>query len=138
MSLEEAVEHHPNKSTYVIRIFSSGGAGQTPLQDSKLYKKINIYTFDDNDTYPFRIESGPKWFDEQIAEEIIRGFSEHKEGVEALVVHCVMGSNRSPAIAIALNEIFSLGQDSNLLMQEFEDYNRHVYNTMKKAQLKFP
>ena len=132
MSLREAVDHQPKKPTNIIRIFPSLSI-KTPLRYSYLYKKIVEYTFDDNDTYPFNFEVGPLWFDEKIAEAIINDFMGYRKGVEALVVHCSMGQNRSPAVAISLNEIFELGQNSDLLKQKFNRYNHHVYNTMIEA-----
>ena len=125
--------YQPEKPTYVIRIFSSRLAEREPLKKSPLYHKIAEYVFDDNDTFPFLIESGPVWFDEKIAEAVINDFSEFRTNVEALVVHCGLGANRSPAIAISLNEIFEFGQDSLSLMRQFDQYNRHVYEVMKRV-----
>ena len=131
LSLPDAIEFLPDKPTYAIRIFSSWDNQRKirPLQSSELYTSINQYVFDDND----RAEVGPIWFDKGLAKKIMEDFKENKSSAEALLVHCSIGKNRSPAIAIALNEIFNLGHNSEELKQKyggFNGFNRHVYKTL--------
>tara|TARA_Y100000310_G_scaffold327097_1_gene392955 strand:+ start:1460 stop:1879 length:420 start_codon:yes stop_codon:yes gene_type:complete len=130
MSLSRAINFTPTEPTYAIRIFSSKQTVRPSLQVSQLYRKISEYEFDDNDISPFRIEMGPKWFDEAIAEAIINDFKEYKSSVSALLVHCGIGENRGPATAKALNKIFSLGYDIPTLEMRFPRSNSYVYNTM--------
>ncbi len=133
MSLGGALEYSPDRSTYAIRIFFSSLTDRQPLMDSPFFKQIAEYVFDDNDVYPFWFEQGSVWFDDDIAERMIGDFIQHKEGVEALLVHCSLGESRSPAVAMALNEIFELGHDVDFLKSEYEKYNRHVYETMMRV-----
>ena len=131
-SVWKAAEYQPINSTYAIRIFPSDTFSNSlpPLIDSPLYRKIMEYTFDDNDIHPFLQERGPVWFNENIAEKIIKDFVESKDEIETLLVHCSVGKNRSPAVALSLNEIFGLGADSNALKTRYEHYNRFVYEMM--------
>ena len=131
-SSAKALAHRPDKPTYAIRIFSSWSTDQdkAPFLEIPLYVAVAQYVFDDNDTWPFRVTNGPKWFDEETAEAIIRDLAAHISRLEALVVSCSREQNRSPAVAGALNVIFSLGQDPKALHQKYEDSNRFVYETM--------
>lgn len=136
MSMPVVLGHVPEKPTYVIRIFVTPSAKYPDLtaglrlKKSPLYKRVVEYIFDDNDNYPATFELGPTWFSEQIAESIIRDFVNGKEDIEALLVHCTAGRNRSPAVAMALNEIFALGHDTDVLKQKYNRYNHFVYETL--------
>lgn len=129
----DAVKYQPDKKTYAIRIFHSNTAEKNPLVESGLYAHVAEYIFDDNDTVPFTIVSGPKWLDEETAKKILEDFARHREGIECLLVHCGQGMSRSPAVAMALNKTFGLGQDSLELEKRFPDANIYVYNTLMKA-----
>lgn len=135
LSLWDAIKFQPDKPTYAIRLFSSFNAYEDrgSLQKTQLYRRIAEYVFDDNDTYPFRVEVGPKWFNEKIAKNIILGFANYKAEVKALLVHCDRGKNRSPSVALALNEIFDLSHDPDVLMQRHDKYNHLVYETMMEV-----
>jgi predicted protein tyrosine phosphatase len=131
----DAVKYNPDKKTYAIRIFHSKTAEKDPLVESGLYAHVAEYTFDDNDTHfkgcPFTIISGPKWLDEETAKKMLEDFARHREGIECLLVHCGQGMSRSPAVAMALNEIFGLGQDAEALREKYSDYNMYVYQKLK-------
>ena len=133
LSEQDALEFLPAKPTYAIRIFSSWTDEEKirPLQNSKLYLKIRKYVFDDNDN----VELGPIWFDRDLAKKVLNDFKGFKNLTEALLVHCSEGENRAPAVAMALNEIFNLGQNADELRERyggFNGYNRRVYNTLKE------
>ncbi len=132
MSLSEAVEYQPVKPTYAIRIFSSFDDSdyKPELQESHFYQRIAKYIFDDNDS---SCKAGPVTITEDIANAIVIDFAESRNGVEALLVHCTRGRNRSPAVAIALNEIFSLGHDSKELKARFNESNWAVYKAILKT-----
>lgn len=135
MSRHEARNYEPLVNTYAIRIFSSElFYPDDKLQGSLFYKVIQYYLFDDIE--PGRFFGPGIMFNEDIAARILRDFQEHREGVEALLVHCTFGKNRSPAVAIALNEIFSLGNDSEALKKQYDQLNKHVYNVLKETASK--
>lgn len=136
MSLEEAVAYQPQKPTYALRIFPSLfqlEVREFPLQNSYFYIRVAEYVFDDNETEPFKMESGAAWIDENIAQMILDDFSQHRERIETLLVHCSGGKNRAPAVALALNESFNLGHDSKQLQQQYPEFNRHTHETLKRA-----
>lgn len=129
---EDAREFTPYEPTYAIRIFSSNmGNSVRDLRDSKLYLKIMTYNFDDNQKTP-PVDVGPKWFDENIAKSIVEDFEPFRNEVEWLLVHCSRGRNRSPAVAMCLNEVFQLGHDTKEMMAMYPAYNTWVYETMLK------
>ena len=133
MRISDAIYHLPDKPTYAIRIASPGfnNLREFPLENSPLYVGISEYIFDDADDF-YR----PEWavmFDEDIAGRVLQDFEIHRDGCESLLVHCSKGENRSPAVAIALNEIFGLGQDSAALKEQYPDSNWFVYKILKKV-----
>ena len=131
MDLLRAPEYEPVKPTYAIRIHCSTSPDpEFVLKKSQFYRKISEYSFDDNEPL---FQAGPVTITEDIADSIVRDFAKHKDNVEALLVHCTRGRNRSPAVAIALNEVFSLGDNSNELKKEFHAYNKHVYKLVFEA-----
>lgn len=138
-SLGDAINFQPVKQTYAIRIYSSGYSewmSSLKLKDSSIYAKIKEYVFDDNDNF---FKGGPLTIDEAIARTIINDFKEEEENIEALLVHCTKGQNRSPAVAMALNDIFTLGHDTRELRRKYPFANGYVYcmlvETAKKMSL---
>jgi predicted protein tyrosine phosphatase len=132
-----AAKHVPSKPTYVIRI----NAGVVPFDDfdrrilssHELYTVVE-YTFDD--IWPDMVwTDNPRavMFNESIAERVLREFQTDGLDKEALLVHCSRGKNRSPAVGIALNGVFSLGHDSDALKERYPDANWYVYNTLVKV-----
>ncbi len=130
----DAQKFQPAKPTYAIRIFSSYNtdSDKKPLVNSPLYHRIVEQTFDDiwpgSPTVGFR---NPTMFTDEMADSILRDFSAYKDSIEALVVHCSRGINRSPAVALALNEIFGLGYDPDQLKIQYPDATWFVYDTLK-------
>lgn len=144
LSLEEAIAYQPDKPTYAIRIFSpSADHSLYPLDESGFYTVIREYFFDDtlHDMLPTQdpeTEEIYKPFTPEIAHTIISDFEESYRS-EDLMIHCTYGMNRSPAIAIALNDIFNLGSDSGQLQQEFMEYREWIYELMiERTILDFP
>ena len=143
MSLLDAVEYEPNKPTGVIRIFSAYQKGdkiwERPMVDSPLYKHIRTYYFDDVVFLDFVRENEIR-FDEGLAKKLLQNFSVDRKDFECLLVHCSRGINRSPAVGIALNEIFCLGQDADELKREYNKFRRYIYETLKDVAqtLKLP
>ncbi len=141
MSREDARVHVPDINTYAIRIFSKFNLFNlydAQLIESPFYKVIKQYVFDD-------IEPGRSFsskvmpnvlFNENIAQRILNDFQTQRGGIEALLVHCTFGKNRSPAVAIALNEIFNLGHDSDALKKKYDQLNKYVYHVLKETARK--
>ncbi len=127
-----ALLHTPTKLTYAIRI--SSDIGKLPdLRKSEFYRVIKKYEFGDvtpedlaGDSYGCQ----EKLLDEDIAKQIIMDFSSGRERCLELFVHCFAGRGRSPAVAIALNEIFDLGNDFSEAGLAYPDLNRFVYKTL--------
>lgn len=132
LSLHKAVEFKPVKPTYAIRIFPSDMTdSHFELEKSFLYKKVVEYTFDD--VSPNLFLEGYMLIDDAIADLIVKDFAEYREKVEALLVHCSRGKNRSPAVAIALNELFGLGYDTEKLKIKFPESNWYFYGKLIEA-----
>ncbi|MFA4887527.1 MAG: hypothetical protein WC595_04905 [Candidatus Nanoarchaeia archaeon] len=126
-SLIDILNHQPVKPTYLIRVVSSmEGDYPVELPRSRFYVAGFEYRFDD--THPL-IRSGVPLSD-VMAEQMLREFEKERRNVEELVVVCLRGQNRSPAVGIALNEIFNLGQDSRALKKEYPEFNTFVYEKL--------
>ncbi|MCA9487853.1 MAG: hypothetical protein KC516_02730 [Nanoarchaeota archaeon] len=67
-------------------------------------------------------------FDESIAKKILEDFEKVENQVENVVIHCIDGKNRAPAVGIAMDEIFNWGTEG--LKEKFPEYRRFVYNKM--------
>lgn len=132
----DAQEFQPSKPTYAIRIFSSYNtdSDKKPLATSPLYHRIVEQTFDDIwPDYPGVGFENPIMFSEEMADSIIRDFSAHKDSIDTLLVHCSRGINRSPAVALALNEIFNLGYNPHELKKKYPHATWFVYDTLKEV-----
>ncbi len=134
MSYWEAIEYLPEKPTYALRIFPSWGKeyNKKSLKDSPFYLFVVEYTFDDlgpSDS----IKERDVLFNKNLAEMIINDLDKNKLGIENLLIHCNLGKNRSPAVGIALNEIFNLGHDTNLLKQKYPGSNKYIYKILKEV-----
>lgn len=70
-------------------------------------------------------------FDHEMAKKILMDFEEHKNNTEQVMINCIRGKNRSPAIGIAMNEIYDWG--INGLKEKFPGYRRFVYDIMKES-----
>lgn len=125
----KAEVYYPVSNTHVIRIYGKNDdiPYLDPMKDSPLLN-IHVYCFDD--VIPETALSRHKVFDSDIAKRIISDFSDNIGVCDCLLVHCMMGRSRSPAIAIALNDIFLLGHDSEKLKDKYPDFNNWVYDLM--------
>jgi len=128
----DAMIHNPNKPTYAIRI---GNNFPIKLINSSKYIKVHTYNF--SDIWP----NSPKnpndiMFNETLAEKILKDFYQNKEQCEALFVHCSKGKNRSPAVGIALNEIFEFGYNTKKLIKQYPESTWYVYDLLIKMAKK--
>jgi len=136
MDRTEAVEYKPLHLTYAIRI-GFGGRKHPNYQFEPLKKpelcRTHFYFFDDLE--PRHLSWGIRGisFTPEIAEEVITDFEEGRKDCNTLLAHRSRGKNRSPAIGMALNDIFSLGHHSAELKSQFPAYNQWVYQVMMKT-----
>ena len=133
MSNFEAAAYVPKKPAAMMRIFNTDPKiVYSDIADPSLYEHIFEYVFDETDPDFYGVEvlctrfKDHVFFDEAIADRIISDFKS-LEGVEELVVHCNMGLNRSPAVAAAFDDRFSLGND---VKSRHPGYARHVYELL--------
>ena len=91
---------------------------------------ISEYVFDDNNEF---YQASLVTIDEKIARKILNDFEKKGIDKETLLVHCSLGKNRSSAVAIALNEIYNLGNDTRRLKKRFSEFNEYVYNMLIKV-----
>jgi hypothetical protein len=138
LSAEDASKHVPKKPALAIRIFGSKSTGRGrdsyPNFPKRLYQKVLEYTFDDVDLKScdeltkrvFALDY--VLFDWRFARKIITQFKENYKPGYSVLVHCYAGISRSPAVALALKEIFKL----KCKLPEFPHLNQYVYRTMLK------
>lgn len=142
LSRTGALNFEPIKLTYAIRIYSSDPSYKpSKLKESRLYSRIVEYVFDvvDDDCEDGQISlcaTGTVALTEDVAHDLLIDFSKHKEGIEALMVHCSAGKERSPAVAIALNDIFNLGHNSEELKTKFFCFDNKTYETLLRVGAK--
>ena len=75
-------------------------------------------------------------FDKKMALDMINFIKDNKPAL--VVVHCDAGLSRSPAVALALSEVFNDGaQVAKMYVKSFvggmQLYNRHIYRTILKV-----
>lgn len=132
MSLPEAIRHNPLPNTYGVRISSEFDfLNIMLLQPSKNWIEIFEYHFDDIwPGCPGGISPREVLFNDNLAQRILSDFDKHRHQVEHLLVHCYAGASRSPAVGIALNEIFDLGHNSEEMKENYPGYNPFVYEVL--------
>jgi hypothetical protein len=111
--------------------------------DKSRYVQIRTYIFDDRDPRKdYGLGLGPVptaklvemhsygWvpFDEQMAVVILDDFERMMPWIKTLVIHCNAGQRRSPAVAIALDELYGLGNKT--LRDNYPEPNQWVYDTL--------
>lgn len=135
LPLCDAIQYHPVKKMYAIRISSEFSLDHLDsLVDSENWVKISSYVFDDVwPGMPGGLDPREVVFNEDLAQRILLDFKEYIPQTEAVLVHCSMGRNRSPAVGIALNDIFGLGYDTDELKMRFPEANWYVYETLLNA-----
>lgn len=146
--------HRPKEPSIMIRLFSSKSYLEDCMHYSfekvypdldyeRDYLKVLKYEFDDYDLEEWEdideIKKDPLLkkiilFDEEKAKKIIKDFSECRKDASSLIVHCLMGERRSPAVGMALNEIFELGAEIDEM--KYPRFNRYVYRTMLRLAKK--
>lgn len=129
-----AKKHIPEKPELLIGILDSKPGANVPVNviPSELRVNYLTYVFDDVDgKYEDYVLINRK-----TAERILTDFSKVKNSIESLAVHCKEGLGRSPAVAAALNDCFSLGHEPEEFFEQFYALNREVYDVIVKAGLR--
>ncbi|MBI3623053.1 hypothetical protein HY212_03160 [Candidatus Pacearchaeota archaeon] len=129
----DALNFQPSKPTYAIRIkgftdIELFKKGYPSLKESPNWIRISEYMFED-----VQDSNRAGNLTNDLAQRIVKDFKEYKDKCEALFVHCFRGQNRSPAVAMALNDIFNLGVDSKVIRSRFPKATPWVYGVIKKA-----
>ena len=130
--LETLFSFKPQFKTYAIRIWSPSPVipqlkKHLPL-DHPNFLCVQEYFFDD--VWPRHCSATSILFDGTLAQKILEDFNSGRKDCEALLVHCTAGKNRSPAVTIALNEVFKLGHNTAQLKAIYHEANWYVYRTL--------
>lgn len=137
----------PNNPTAAIRIGASGLSIEQqyePLVPSSQYIAQFVHIFDDIDWLtPDQLDEharqGPDQSEDYVffsldrSCAVVQDVAEIIKSIDTLLVHCKYGLSRSPAVAMALNDIFDLGYDKEWMTYEFNRYNEPVYKQMLRA-----
>jgi hypothetical protein len=143
LSLKEVQNYKPSHLSYLIRIFGNEESYKESSHLEGSFVHSAVYFFDDLDLY-LESQSGkahlkkiihaenPQIFHKNLALNILSEFDTYRrrEPFQELVVHCYLGAGRSPAIAIALNEIFQLGAKTKDLINLYPEYNEYIFDVM--------
>jgi|SRR3989344_2984952 len=125
----------PNKPTYALRIFNVTGPQDFVhelLYSENWIRIVNCYFHDTNPEEAKRL-CFSHFLEIDYARKMVRDFARYKDRCEAVMIHCMAGMNRSPAVAVAFNDIFGLGNDSQTLRNQYTDLNEYAYETIIKA-----
>ncbi|MEK6757564.1 MAG: hypothetical protein AABX88_00400 [Nanoarchaeota archaeon] len=130
----KAIIYEPQVKTLALRIFSSSHKNKEKrkLVNSELYQKISEYYFDDL----FVNDSPNELFSGDLARRMLNDVEKSINSCEEILIHCVLGKSRSPAVGIALNEIYNLGDDSQKLKNQFPNFNERVYQILIQENIK--
>jgi hypothetical protein len=143
LSFEKAMEYIPLENSYGIRLLNSHWECYNPdLPKNNNWITINEYKFDDIWPRGWKEFQGEDellnyegWyhhrrvlFDENMAKKILNDFEKVKNKIENIVIHCTYGRNRSPAVGMALNDIYGWGIKG--LEEKFPWYRKYIYNVM--------
>lgn len=134
LNREMARKRIPEKPELLIGILGSKSRESLPvsLTESKFRVAYLTYTFDDIDE-PFR-DYVP--INTKTAKSILEDFARFRNKIKSLAIHCNMGQSRSPAVAAALNDCFSLGNSSEDFFSGGYTPNRLVYRTLIRTARK--
>jgi len=143
LSLKNVQIYKPPHLACLIRIFGDEESYNEYSNVEGSFVKRAVYFFDDLDLYleakygkdhlkKIIHAENPQIFHKNLALKIISEFDTWKrhESFEELVVHCYVGAGRSPAIAMALNEIFQLGHQTKDLINLYPEYNEYIFDVM--------
>jgi len=141
--LSRGISNHytPKNTTAIMRIWETDIEIDNSTLEFKNFTIFN-YVFDDVDSeqisYP--IVGTPnmvtlKGITKEIADQIKQDFESIMGKVETLIVNCHAGISRSPAVALALNDVYKLNlldDDEFRCMGRYSSYNKFVYAKITK------
>lgn len=133
--LREAIVFVPSKPTYAIGIVRPDEVTSFHLLKSPHWLHKTSYDF--SDVWLGIARSDDVLFDEIMAEQLVAEFGQYRNRCDALLVYCIRGKNRSPAVAIGLNTAFELGNDTASLRAEYSEANWYVYYNVLLAGRKY-
>jgi hypothetical protein len=99
--------------------------------EGKDYPKMNLESLKSFYESRGHIQGRSILFDEDLAKKILNDFENVQDKTENVMVHCTFGKNRSPAMGIAMNEIYGWGNEG--LKEKFPHYRRYIYDVMVGA-----
>ena len=149
LSAKKALKYVPLEKSGAIRIFNSSYRMRPPsLKENNNWIYVDEYFFDDIFPRSWKEFHGEDellnvrgWnhrnrilFSEKDAKKILKNYENMENEIENLIIHCVHGANRSPAIGIAMNDIYDWGIKG--LKEKFPEYRKYVYNIMMKEASK--
>lgn len=129
MNNDRASQFYGSEDLYKIKIV---GSNYIPREEAS--GKINglyQYFFDDVNSEADGILITP-----DISKNIIYDFEKNKNNYTGLLISCKYGAGRSPAVAMALNEVFNLGHDTFLMSKEFPQFNNYVFQQISRVGTK--
>ena len=121
--IENIIEPRKSRKSVLISITSKNGEFPKPKGD---YDKILQIKFDD-DEVEYR---GLELITDEQAEEIINFALDNID--KDIFVNCDAGLSRSPAVVVALEEIFN----NNDIRKNYPLHNKYVYRKIKDTWLK--
>ena len=132
----------PKKDALLIRILDDG-TSYDPIRHIDSYKSVLELYFDDIDPRQFKKLSSIgdlsdiKFFDENLAHEIIRFLLENPNAPQ-IIVHCNAGISRSVAVALFIAQYYFKDESNynDLIHCSFHEPggNRFVFHQLEKAQ----
>jgi len=131
LNREMAGKYVPDKPEILIGILNSKPPENVPVNvvPSNFRLAYLTYVVDDID----------EKFEDYIlisrdtASRIVDDFLRYRDRIEGFAVHCLAGLSRSPAVAVALNECFSLGHEQREFFSEYYTVNYAVYLAIHSA-----
>lgn len=125
LSREMAEKHVPDKPEVLIGCLSSKPPFNVPaiVVPSEFRLDYLTYCFDDiEEPYGDYV-----LITRDVSRRIVEDFARYRDRIESLAVHCQAGLSRSPAVAAALNNCFSLGHNEREFFCENYMVNFAVY-----------
>lgn len=141
-SASGAARYNPTpeeQPVYLIRIYNHprvmAECDYPALEYEDRFKVIKIYHIDDIQPHSQVVFDYERLMTTELATTILTDFQQDRGDCKTLAVHCQAGRSRSPAVALALAELFQLLSPAELqqLRERHRYHNAFVYETLRKA-----
>lgn len=103
VSRQKAIQRKPEPTTIVISINDLTAA---PATLQKGWQAVHVLHYN-----PTSFTNEPGGFTREQARGIVDFVEQHENTADRILVHCVAGESRSAAVALVLDEKYSLGLD---------------------------